>query len=108
MQPPALGLDLSPLPNDLGTVLASLARRPPWLTFQVARDSSSAIERAEYSLDGGDWTVVYPVGRLSDFPRESYEFTLTNLAPGEHTVAVRVFDSFQNGASAKTTFHSSS
>jgi len=73
-----------------------------------ARDSSSAIERAEYSLDGGDWTIVYPTGRLSDSPHESYEFTLTNLAASEHTVAVRVFDHFENAASAKTTFRSGS
>src|SRR5229473_117296 len=73
-----------------------------------AHDSSSAIERAEYSLDGGDWTIVYPTGRLSDSPHESYEFTLTNLAASEHTVAVRVFDHFENAASAKTTFRSGS
>ncbi len=69
-----------------------------------ARDSYSAIARAEYSLDAGDWTLVFPVGQLTDAPQESYELLLRGLAPGEHTVAVRVFDRFENGATAKVTF----
>jgi hypothetical protein len=69
-----------------------------------ARDSYSAIARAEYSLDAGDWTLVFPVGRLTDAPQENYQVLLRDLAPGEHTVAVRVFDEFENTASAKVTF----
>lgn len=69
-----------------------------------ARDSSSAIARAEYSLDAGDWKLVFPVGRLTDAPQESYELLLRGLAPGEHSVAVRVFDQFENTSNTKVTF----
>lgn len=69
-----------------------------------ARDSSSAIARAEYSVDGADWMLVPPVGRLSDAPHETYDFAISGLGAGEHTVAVRVFDRFENAASGKTTF----
>ncbi len=69
-----------------------------------AKDSFSAIVRAEYSLDAGDWKLAFPVDRLSDSPSESYEIVLRELAPGEHTIAVRVFDQFENSASAKVTF----
>lgn len=69
-----------------------------------ARDSYSAIARAEYSLDAGDWKLVFPVGQLTDAPQESYEIVLHGLAPGEHTLAVRVYDQFENGASSKVTF----
>jgi WD40 repeat protein len=69
----------------------------------TARDSSSSIDRAQYSLDGGDWTLLAPVGNVSDAPGENYEFTLGNLAPGEHTIAVRAYDRFENVGSAKTT-----
>jgi len=69
-----------------------------------ARDSYSAIARAEYSVDAGDWKLVFPAGRLTDAPQESYELVLHGLAPGEHTVAVRVFDQFENTTSAKVTF----
>ena len=69
-----------------------------------ARDSSTPIERAQYSVDGGDWTLVAPVGGISDALEEHYEFTLSGLAAGEHTVAVRAYDRFENVGSAKTTF----
>jgi outer membrane protein assembly factor BamB len=69
----------------------------------TARDSASSIERAQYSLDGGDWTLISPAGNVSDSSVENYEFTLNNVAPGEHTVAVRAYDRFENVGSAKTT-----
>jgi hypothetical protein len=67
-----------------------------------AADALSTIYKAEYSLDGGDWTVVDPVGRLSDSLALDYDLKLTGLAPGEHTVAVRVTDENDNTAVEKT------
>jgi hypothetical protein len=69
-----------------------------------ARDASSPLERAEYSLDAQDWTLVNPVGDLSDAREEKYELVLRGLLPGEHTLAVRVSDDHENVASAKATF----
>jgi WD40 repeat protein len=69
----------------------------------AAHDSTSSIERAQYSVDGGDWILLAPAGSVSDSPAENYEFTLGNLAPGEHTIAVRAHDRFENVGSAKTT-----
>ncbi len=68
-----------------------------------ASDPASFIARAEYSLDSNDWALVFPIGGLSDAPRESYDFQLQKLAPGEHTVTVRVYDQFENVTSAKAT-----
>lgn len=68
-----------------------------------ARDSASSIDRAQYSVDGGDWLLLSPKGNVSDAPEEHYEFAISNLAPGEHTVAVRAYDRFENVGSAKTT-----
>jgi hypothetical protein len=73
------------------------------ISFEAA-GTSGAIARAEYSLDSGDWQVVFPVGLLSDAPRESYEFKLSGLAAGEHTLAVRIADQSDNSAAAKVTF----
>jgi WD40 repeat protein len=72
----------------------------------TAKDSASAIARAEYSLDAGEWTLVYPAGRLSDAIVEQYEIPLHALAAGEHTIAVRVYDRFENVTASKITFHS--
>jgi WD40 repeat protein len=77
----------------------------------TARDATSSIERAQYSLDGGDWILVAPAASVSDAPVEHYQFTLsfawsTPSLPGEreHTIAVRAYDRFENVGSAKTTF----
>jgi hypothetical protein len=60
-----------------------------------ARDERSIIQKAEYSVDGGDWMVVEPATRLSDAPQLDY--TLTAKASGtETTIAVRVTDEFEN------------
>ncbi|MGC1364943.1 MAG: hypothetical protein WA829_04535 [Candidatus Acidiferrum sp.] len=69
----------------------------------TAHDSSSSIDHAQYSLDGGDWTLLAPIGNVSDAPEEHYEFSIDKLASGEHTIAVRAFDRFDNVGSAKTT-----
>ena len=70
----------------------------------LARDAASGIERAQYSLDGGEWTLVTPAGGLSDAPEERYELLLTGLSIGEHTLAVRAYDRFENVGSAKIVF----
>jgi hypothetical protein len=69
----------------------------------TARDAGSSVERAQYSLDGGDWILVSPAGNISDAPEEHYEFTISNPSAGERTVAVRAYDHFENVGSAKTT-----
>jgi len=69
----------------------------------TARDASSSVERAQYSLDGGDWILVSPAGNISDAPEEHYDFTINNPSAGEHTIAVRAYDRSENVGSAKTT-----
>jgi WD40 repeat protein len=70
-----------------------------------ASDATSAVVRAQYSLDAGDWILAVPAGELSDSLQEQYAITLRDMAPGEHTVAVRVYDQFDNVAAAKVTFN---
>ena len=66
-----------------------------------AADARTVIRRAEYSLDGGEWTVVEPVTKLSDSRELDYELRLDGIEPGEHTLAVRVTDTFDNQTVAK-------
>jgi hypothetical protein len=91
-----------------GQRIQSGAQDPQALVVKfTAHDSTSAIERAQYSLDGGDWVIVTPKTGISDAPQESYEFSVTlpqGTAPGtEHSVAVRAYDHFDNVGSAKAT-----
>ena len=66
-----------------------------------AVDSASLLRRAEYSLDGTDWEQVLPSTRLFDSRELSFDFATGSVEGGEHTVAVRVYDRFENLAAAK-------
>ncbi len=67
-----------------------------------AIDSYSPIQRAEYSLDAGEWQRVEPPGKIADSATESYDFTVPLPAGGgEHVVVVRVYDRFDNMGAAK-------
>jgi hypothetical protein len=65
-----------------------------------AADALNNIAGAEYSFDGGEWTVVAPVTKLSDSRELDYALTI-DAAPGEHTIAVRVKDDYDNEAVEK-------
>jgi WD40 repeat protein len=69
----------------------------------TASHPSSSIERAQYSVDGGEWILVKPLSGISDYKSETYTFTVRGLSPGEHTIAVRAYDRFDNVGAARTT-----
>jgi len=71
----------------------------------TAVDATSAIERAQYSVDGGEWIQLAPAQGISDNKTENYAFTVRGLAPGEHTIAVRAYDHFDNVGAGKTTIN---
>ena len=61
-----------------------------------AQDERSVIDRAEYSINGGDWIVVQPTTRLSDASELQYELTIDAQTVTERTIAVRVTDEYDN------------
>lgn len=61
------------------------------LTF-TAKDALSWIDKAEYSPNGSDWTLLDPVNKVTDSQTLSYRMP---VEPGQ-TVAVRVFDENDN------------
>jgi hypothetical protein len=71
-----------------------------------AEDGFSAIKRAEYSIDAGDWKYVEPTGQLSDAKIENYDFRAAletgKDAASEHVIVVRVYDKYDNMETAKT------
>ena len=66
-----------------------------------AADALNNIAKAEYSVDGGEWKVAAPVTKLSDGPELDYALSV-EAASGEHTIAVRVTDDFDNQSVEKT------
>ena len=74
-----------------------------------ARDATSPIAHAEYSVDAGAWQYLEPVGKVSDSLAERYDFTADVPAAKapmadakEHVLAVRVYDRYENVAAVKT------
>ena len=65
-----------------------------------ASDALSTIEKAEYSVNGGDWTIVEPTTRLSDSKEHDYVLTVDKTT-SEATIAVRVTDEADNAAVEK-------
>lgn len=65
-----------------------------------AKDALSWLDKAEYSVNGGDWLVVEPTTRLTDSQEHDYRVTI-DAPQGEATVAVRVDDEYDNQAVAK-------
>ncbi|HLO01485.1 MAG TPA: hypothetical protein VK208_23705, partial [Pyrinomonadaceae bacterium] len=59
-------------------------------------DSTGKIKRGDFSLDGALWTPVFPDDGIADSGHERYSVDLPALAPGEHTVSLRAFDSSGN------------
>ena len=53
------------------------------------------IKRADFSVDGGPWTPLFPDDGIADSGHERYSVTLP-VVRGEHTVSLRAFDSSGN------------
>lgn len=99
-----------PVPGTLVATLVAGAPAKIHATLE-AKDATSPIAHAEYSVDAGPWQYVEPVGRVSDSLEERYDFTLAVPAGSatnpvtdarEHVLAVRVYDRYDNVVAVKT------
>ena len=61
------------------------------VTF-TAHDALSWIDKAQYSVNGADWVLIQPVGKVTDSQILNYKFSV----PAGQTVAIRVFDEDDN------------
>jgi len=88
--------------NSPPSVTATLVKASPLRVRVVARDDSSIIRKAEYSVDGGRWLEVHPVDGINDSVEETYEIPVADLgSPGPHLVVVRAMDILGNVATAR-------
>jgi hypothetical protein len=69
------------------------------IAFEV-RDEHSAVQKAEYSLDGDRWQAVYPRDGIADSRAEQFELVLEGEADAR-SVILRATDSLNNVASAR-------
>jgi hypothetical protein len=111
-------------PPRIENLTARMEGQQLHVTFRAV-DDFSPVKRAEYSIDAGEWQFLEPVGQISDARTENYDFTAplaqqaqsledqieqkrgrgpsrTNKPPAsEHVVVVRVYDRYDNVATAK-------
>ena len=66
-----------------------------------AADAASFLQKAEYSVNGGDWQNVYADDGISDSPRERYSLEIPLKSSGEYVITLRVFDVNGNVGSAR-------
>ena len=92
-------------PPRVENLTASLEGTQIHVRFRAV-DGFSAIKRAEFSIDAGEWKYVDPVGQLSDAKTEDYDFKIATEsakdAGAEHVVVLRVYDKYDNMGAAKT------
>ena len=62
-------------PPEVVNLNGAYAQGAIQLTFR-AIDGFSSIQRAEYSVDAGNWQVIEPVGQISDNRVESYDVSV--------------------------------
>jgi hypothetical protein len=67
----------------------------------TAVDADSRVGLIEYSVDGGDWTSIFPDDGIYDQRSESFHIQIRGLSAGEHTITVRASDQDRNVAIAK-------
>ena len=60
--------------------IANLTAMGNMISWRAA-DTLSLIRKSEYSLDGGEWTIVDPVTKLSDAQALDYSLALKILSP---------------------------
>lgn len=82
--------------NTPPAITTELARQGGTVRLVVrVRDAQSPIQKAEYSLGGGVWQLIYPSDGLADSPDERYEIPLANEADATRIV-IRATDALQN------------
>jgi hypothetical protein len=69
------------------------------VTFDVV-DDYSTIQKVEYSLDGTEWTTVFPVDGIADSKSEHYEVRV-DARIGQRGLTLRAIDAMNNVSTAQ-------
>jgi hypothetical protein len=92
--------DVDNTPPRVSDLVAAPAGGGHSLTF-VALDDSSAVRKVEYSVNSGQWQIIYPVDGIPDSKREEFDVTVTGYSEGVHTLVLKVTDLLGNVVTAR-------
>ncbi|MGI8837059.1 MAG: hypothetical protein ACR2H4_10540 [Pyrinomonadaceae bacterium] len=87
-------VDIDNTPPVVRVAVGQPASTAAVVAFEVD-DATGKIKRADFSIDGGPWTPLFPNDGIADSGRERYSVTLP-VGGGDHTVSLRAFDSSGN------------
>ncbi len=59
------------------------------------------VATAEFSIDGGEWNLIFPVDGIADSVQEDYKIVTPELPMGEHLIGIRASDADGNTGTAK-------
>jgi hypothetical protein len=63
--------------------------------------TTGRVGTAEFSIDGGDWNLVFPVDGIADSVTEDYRILTPELSTGEHLIGIRASDADGNTGTVK-------
>lgn len=66
-----------------------------------ARVSTGHIASAEFSIDGGEWHLMFPSDGIADSAQEEYRIVTPELSMGEHLIGIRASDGDGNTGTSK-------
>jgi len=66
-----------------------------------ARVLTGRIATGEFSIDGGEWFLLFPADGIADSAQEDYRILTPELAVGEHLIGIRASDGDGNTGTSK-------
>jgi hypothetical protein len=66
-----------------------------------ARVTTGRIATAEFSIDGGEWHLIFPIDGIADSIQEEYRISTAELSLGEHLIGIRTSDGDGNTGTAR-------
>jgi hypothetical protein len=63
--------------------------------------STGRIATAEFSIDGGEWHLIFPTDGIADSAQEEYRITTPELPVGEHLIGIRATDGDGNTGTSR-------
>jgi hypothetical protein len=88
-----------PTVSQIGNV--EMDGRQATIRFEAV-DRGDRVTRAEYSVNGGEWTAVISDDGINDDPTERFTVRIPTLQIGEYSIVIRVHDMVGNSGSTRS------
>jgi len=87
-------------PPEVTMKMERIENRKAYIAIDAV-DKTSTLNQAEVAIDTGDWRPVFPKDGIIDEKSESFSYVSSELSPGEHVIAFRLYDQNDNAGMSK-------